>query len=495
MYSKKLKEAKTGYTFDDFLLVPGPSTVESKDVITKSKVSRNHEITTPIISSAMDTVTEFEMAIALAQVGGLGVIHRNMTIKEQVQQVKKVKRSGDLTIRDVITIAPDSSLREAHQIMDQEEISGLPVVENEEVVGIISRRDIKPILNSDAQRKVNEIMTSDVVTVDESITPGEALDIAYENKVERLPVVKDNKIVGIVTIKDILEHKKFPHASRDSKGRFMVAAATGPFDLDRAMALDEAGAEILAIDSAHGHNLHLVKNSKVIKDNIDADLIVGNIATKQAAEDLIAQGVDGLKVGIGPGSMCTTRIIAGVGVPQLTAISEVAEVAEEYGVPVIADGGLRYSGDMAKAIAVGADAVMMGNLLAGTYEAPGEVVVMNGRKYKQYRGMGSLGAMTGGIGAGTDRYFQTQESKGPMKHTKLVPEGVEGVVPYRGTVSEVIFQMIGGLRASMGYCGAKTITDMKEKSKLVKITSSGIKESHPHDLLITNESPNYPTLE
>lgn len=495
MYSKKLKEAKTGYTFDDFLLVPGPSTVESKDVITKSKVSRNHEITTPIISSAMDTVTEFEMAIALAQVGGLGVIHRNMTIKEQVQQVKKVKRSGDLTIRDVITIAPDSSLREAHQIMDQEEISGLPVVENEEVVGIISRRDIKPILNSDAQRKVNEIMTSDVVTVDESITPGEALDIAYENKVERLPVVKDNKIVGIVTIKDILEHKKFPHASRDSKGRFMVAAATGPFDLDRAMALDEAGAEILAIDSAHGHNLHLVKNSKVIKDNIDADLIVGNIATKQAAEDLIAQGVDGLKVGIGPGSMCTTRIIAGVGVPQLTAISEVAEVAEEYGVPVIADGGLRYSGDMAKAIAVGADAVMMGNLLAGTYEAPGEVVVMNGRKYKQYRGMGSLGAMTGGIGAGTDRYFQTQESTGPMKHTKLVPEGVEGVVPYRGTVSEVIFQMVGGLRASMGYCGAKTVKDMKEKSKLVKITSSGIKESHPHDLLITNESPNYPTLE
>jgi IMP dehydrogenase len=495
MYSKKLKEAETGYTFDDFLLLPGPSTVESKDVITKSKVSRNYEINTPIISSAMDTVTEFEMAIALAQVGGLGVIHRNMTINEQVKQVKKVKRSGDLTISDVITIAPDSSLREAHQIMDQEEISGLPVVENEEVVGIISRRDIKPILNSDAQRKVNEIMTSEVVTVDESITPGDALDIAYENKVERLPVVKDNKIVGIVTIKDILEHKKFPNASRDSKGRFMVAAATGPFDLDRAMALDEAGAEILAIDSAHGHNLHLVKNSKVIKDNIDADLIVGNIATKQAAEDLIAQGVDGLKVGIGPGSMCTTRIIAGVGVPQLTAISEVAEVAEEYDVPVIADGGLRYSGDMAKAIAVGADAVMMGNLLAGTYEAPGEVVVMNGRKYKQYRGMGSLGAMTGGIGAGTDRYFQAQESKGPMKHTKLVPEGVEGVVPYRGTVSEVIFQMIGGLRASMGYCGAQTIPDMKEKSKLVKITSSGIKESHPHDLLITNESPNYPTLE
>ncbi|MDP1551620.1 MAG: IMP dehydrogenase [Methanobacteriaceae archaeon] len=493
MYSKKLKEAETGYTFDDFLLIPGPSWVESKDVITRSRVSKNHEINTPIISSAMDTVTEFEMAISLAQVGGLGVIHRNMTIEEQVQQVKKVKRSGDLTIRDVITINPDSSLIETNEIMDREEISGLPVVENDEVVGIISRRDIKPILNSDAYKKVKEIMTSEVVTVDESITPGEALDIAYDNKVERLPVVRNNKIVGIVTIKDILEHKKYPDASRDKKGRFMVAAATGPFDLDRAMALDDAGAEILAVDSAHGHNLHLVKNSKVLKDNIDADLIVGNIATKQAAEDLIAQGVDGLKVGIGPGSMCTTRIIAGVGVPQLTAISEVAEVAAEYGIPIIADGGLRYSGDMAKAIAVGADVVMMGNLLAGTYEAPGEVVVMNGRKYKQYRGMGSLGAMTGGIGAGTDRYFQ--KSSGPMKHTKLVPEGVEGVVPYRGTVNEMIFQMIGGLRASMGYCGVKNIAEMKEKSRLIKITSSGIKESHPHDLLITNESPNYPTLE
>ncbi|MBC7090155.1 MAG: IMP dehydrogenase, partial [Methanobacteriaceae archaeon] len=371
-------------------------------------------------------------------------------------------------------------------------ISGLPVVDNGKILGIISRRDIEPIINSEAEKKVEEVMTKEVVTVDESVTPAEALDIAYENKIERLPVVKEGELVGILTIKDILERKRFPNASRDENGRFIVGAATGPFDLERAEALDKAGADIIAIDSAHAHNLNLVKYAKIMKKNIDADLIVGNIATAKAAEDLIAQEVDGIKVGIGPGSMCTTRIIAGVGVPQLTAIAEVADVASEYDIPVIADGGIRYSGDIAKAIAVGADAVMLGNLLAGTYESPGDVVIMNGRKYKQYRGMGSLGAMTGGIGAGTDRYFQEPQSH--MKHTKIVPEGVEGVVPYRGTVSEVIFQLVGGLKASMGYCGAKTIKDMQRKAKLVKITSSGIKESHPHDLLITNESPNYPTM-
>lgn len=491
MYSKKLKEAEEGYTFDDFLLVPNPSSVEPRDVSTTTKISKNHQINIPIISSAMDTVTESEMAITLAQEGGLGVIHRNMTIKEQVEEVKKIKRSGDLIIRDVITINPDASIREAMNIMDIEGVSGLPVVSAGRIVGIISRRDIRPILNSEAEKKVKNIMTEEVVTITESTTADEALDIAYENKVERLPVVREGKIVGIVTIRDILERKKFPNASRDKKGRFVVAAATGPFDLERAVALDNAEVDIVVVDCAHAHNLDVVKFAKTIKDDINADLVVGNIATSEAAEDLIARDVDGLKVGIGPGSICTTRIIAGVGVPQLTAISEVADIATVYDIPVIADGGIRFSGDIAKAIAVGADAVMLGNLLAGTDEAPGDVVVINGRKYKQYRGMGSLGAMTGGFGAGTDRYFQ--EVRGPMKHVKLVPEGVEGTIPYKGPVNEVLFQLVGGLKASMGYCGAKDIESMKKNSKLIKITKSGVKESHPHDLLITNESPNYPT--
>ncbi len=492
MFSDKLNKAREGYTFDDFLLVPSISNIEPKDVDTKSMVSRNYKLNIPIVSSAMDTVTEAEMAIALAQEGGLGVIHRNMTIKEQVEEVEKVKRSEDLTIRDVITTAPDSSILEANIIMDMEDVSGLPVVENGKIIGIISRRDIKPIINSDAKKKVRDFMTEEVVTISESTSPEEALDIAYDNKVERLPVVQNNCIVGIVTIRDILERKKHPYAVRDNDGRFLVAAATGPFDLERAIALDKAGADIIAVDVAHAHKPSIIKSAREMKENINADLLVGNIATGEAAEALISGAdIDGLKVGIGPGSICTTRIIAGVGVPQLTAISSVADIAKDHGVPVIGDGGLRFSGDVAKAIAVGADSVMVGSLLAGTTESPGDVVIMNGRKFKQYRGMGSLGAMTGGSGAGTDRYFQ--EVKGPMKHAKLVPEGVEGVVPFKGPASEVVFQLMGGLKASMGYCGAITIEEMWEKARFVRITSSGMTESHPHDLLITNESPNYPT--
>jgi len=493
LYSKKLMEAELGFTYDDVLLAPNASNVEAKDVDTSARVSKNFKLNIPIISSAMDTVTESDMAIALAQEGGLGVIHRNMTLEQQVIEVKKVKMSGDLTIKDVVTITPNASIATVKRIMDVEGISGLPVIDEQKLVGIISKRDIKPFLNNHSDKKVEEIMTSDVVTIEEPITSSEALDLAYENKVERLPVVRDGKLAGIVTIRDILNHKKYPNAARDKKGRFLVAAAAGPFDIERAIALDKAGADIIAVDCAHAHNMNVVDFAKTMKESIDADLILGNIATAEAAEDLIAQGVDGLKVGIGPGSMCTTRIIAGVGVPQLTAIANVANVASEYDVPVIADGGLRYSGDIAKAMAAGADLVMVGNLLAGTYESPGEVVVMNGKKYKQYRGMGSMGAMTGGFGGGADRYFQ--EIKGHMKHSKLVPEGVEGAVPYKGYINEVVFQLVGGLKAAMGYCGAKDVETMKKVGRFIRITASGIKESHPHDLLITNESPNYPTLE
>ncbi len=499
MFSDKILNAKPAYTYDDFLLVPNASWIEAKDVETTVKLTKDIKLNIPIMSAAMDTVTEARLAIALAQEGGIGVIHRNITQEAQVEEVRKVKNAEDITVRDVVTVNPDSSIETVQDIMRNESVSGLPVIENDKIVGIISKRDVRPIIKSGANKKVKDIMTSDVVTIRENITPEEALDIAYENKVERLPVVDDEgALVGILTIKDILNQNQHPNAARDKDGKYLVAAACGPFDLDRAMALDEAGADIISVDCAHAHNMNVVKFAETIKDNIDADLCMGNIATSQAAEDLIAHGADGLKVGIGPGSICTTRIVAGIGVPQLTAIADVADIAKDAGVPVIADGGLRYSGDIAKAIGAGADVVMLGNLLAGTLEAPGDVVTMNGRKFKQYRGMGSMGAMTGGSGGGAaDRYFQevdkTQTTQ--MKYSKLVPEGVEGVVPYKGTVSEVVFQLVGGLKSSMGYCGAKDINTMKEVAHFVRITSSGIKESHPHDFLITNESPNYPTFD
>ncbi|MBO7158948.1 MAG: IMP dehydrogenase, partial [Methanobrevibacter sp.] len=476
--------------------VPNASWIEAKDVETKVNLTKDIQLNIPIMSAAMDTVTEANLAIALAQEGGVGVIHRNITQEAQVEEVKKVKSAEDITVRDVVTISPESSIETVQDIMENESVSGLPVIENEKIVGIISKRDVRPFLKSDSKKLVKDIMTSEVVTIKENTPSEEALDIAYENKVERLPVVsEDGDLVGILTIKDILNQDQHPNAALDKNGKYLVAAACGPFDLDRAMALDEAGADIISIDCAHAHNMNVVKFAETIKDNIDADLCMGNIATREAAEDLIAHGADGLKVGIGPGSICTTRIVAGIGVPQVTAISEVADVASEAGVPVIADGGLRYSGDIAKAIGAGADVVMLGNLLAGTLEAPGDIVTMNGRKYKTYRGMGSIGAMTGGSGGGADRYFQELDKGTHMKHSKLVAEGVEGVVPYKGTVAEVVFQLVGGLKSSMGYCGARDIQTMKEVARFVRITASGIKESHPHELMITNESPNYPNFE
>jgi len=485
----KIDNAKKAYTFDDVLLVPNASYVEPKDTDISTDLA-GLKLNIPIISAAMDTVSEKEMAIALARKGGIGVIHRNMTVEEQVNQVIAVKKAEDIIVRDVITISPNYAVEDAERIMEEYSVSGLPVVdENNELLGIITTRDVKYIQDKDTL--VKDAMTKNVVHGNEEITHDEAMNIMYENRIERLPIVdKNDKLIGMITLRDILKRKQYPNAARDKEGRLLVAAACGPNDLNRAQALIKAEVDAIAIDCAHAHNMNVVNNIKILKKELegtDIKLIVGNIATKEAAIDLINAGADVLKVGIGPGSICTTRIVAGVGVPQLTAIAEVAEVAKEHDIPVIADGGIKYSGDIAKAIAAGADAVMLGSLLAGTDEAPGQLITINGRKYKQYRGMGSLGAMVGGVGAGADRYFQSH-----MKHVKMVPEGIEGAVPYKGPVKDVIFQLIGGLRSSMGYCGAKNIKEMQEKARFVKITQSGQQESHPHDVLITNEAPNYP---
>ena len=489
MFLDKIDNATKAYTFDDVLLVPNASYVEPKDTDISTDLA-GLKLNIPIISAAMDTVSEKEMAIALARKGGIGVIHRNMTIEEQVNQVMAVKKAEDIIVRDVITISQDYTVDDAERIMEEYSISGLPVVdENDELLGIITTRDVKYIQNKGTL--VKDAMTKNVVHGSEDITHDEAMNIMYENRIERLPIVdKNNKLIGMITLRDILKRKQYPNAARDKEGRLLVAAACGPNDLNRAQALIKAEVDAIAIDCAHAHNMNVVNNIKILKKELegtDIKLIVGNIATKEAAIDLIDAGADALKVGIGPGSICTTRIVAGVGVPQLTAIAEVAEVAKEHDIPVIADGGIKYSGDIAKAIAAGADAVMLGSLLAGTDEAPGQLITINGRKYKQYRGMGSLGAMSGGVGAGADRYFQSH-----MKHVKMVPEGIEGAVPYKGPVKDVVFQLIGGLRSSMGYCGAKNIKEMQEKARFVLITQSGQQESHPHDVLITNEAPNYP---
>ncbi len=489
-FMDKLTKAEDTYTFDDFLIKPGLSSIEPNDVSLKTRVSTHHDLNIPIVSSAMDTVTESQMAIALASQGGLGVIHRNLSIEDEVNEVRKVKYATELKVTEVFTVSPDETVADAQEVMEMGNISGLPVVDEEDVVvGIISRKDIK-IRGRNSNRPVSEVMTQNVVTLPETADTETALDLAYEKKVERLPVVTDEKkIVGIVTLRDILRHKNNPHAIRDDKGRYLVAAACGPFDMERAMALNDAEVDIIAIDSAHGHKTDIIESVREMKKNVDADILLGNIATREAAQDILEAEIDGIKVGIGPGSICTTRIVAGVGVPQLSAVASVVDVARDFDIPVIADGGLRYSGDIAKALVVGANAVMVGSLLSGTRESPGEITMRNGRQYKQYRGMGSLGAMTGDVGAGRDRYFQNSNTN--MNSTKLVPEGIEGVVPYKGAVSQVVYQLTGGLRSSMGYVGAKSIDQMHEKAELVHITANGILESHPHDITITNESPNY----
>jgi IMP dehydrogenase len=489
MYREKL-EVPTALTFDDVLLEPAASLVEPNEADPRTRFSKNISMNIPLVSSAMDTVTEATMAIALAREGGIGVIHRNMSADREAEEIRTVKRTEELIERDVLTVGPDTTVAEVERLMNQQRIGGVPVIEKGKVVGIVSRRDIRAIVMKRGSENIRSIMTKKPITASDDITMERALELMYSHKVERLPVVDTKgKLIGIITMQDILEKRQYPQATRDRNGNLRVAAAVGPFDYNRAMLLDENGVDALVVDCAHGHNLNVVKAVKEIKAGAKADVIAGNIATRAAAEALVDAGVDAVKVGIGPGSICTTRIVAGVGVPQITAIAQVADITAQADVPLIADGGVRFSGDVAKGIAAGADSVMIGNLFAGTDESPGRIISIKGRKYKQYRGMGSLGVMTGGFSG--DRYFQRKE----IGQTKFVPEGVEGVTPYVGAIADVIYQLIGGLKSSMGYTGSRTIAEMHEKARFIRITSAGFSESHAHNILITDEAPNYRIME
>lgn len=471
-------------TFEDVLLVPAYSEVLPKEVSLQSKLSRNITLNAPLISAAMDTVTEYRTAIAMARLGGIGIIHKNMDINSQVAQIKKVKKSESGVIIDPIFISPEATLMEARAITDNYKISGVPVVDdNGGLIGILTNRDMR--FESDLKRLVKEVMTkAPLITAQVGTSLEEARNIMNKHKIEKLPIVNEKGILkGLITIKDIQKRIEYPYANKDDFGRLRVGAAIGVYQYDRAKALVEAGVDILVLDSAHGHSKGILETIKEIKKYLNIDIVAGNVATSEGAEALIAVGVDGVKVGIGPGSICTTRIVAGVGVPQITAIADVAKACHKVGIPLIADGGIKYSGDIAKALAAGASSVMIGSMLAGTEESPGETIIYQGRQYKSYRGMGSLGAMNKGS---ADRYFQEG-----MAQEKFVPEGIEGRVPYRGKIADVIHQMLGGLRSSMGYLGAKDITTLWERAEFVEITQSGLRESHVHDVLITKEAPNY----
>ncbi len=477
-----------GLTFDDVLLVPAYSEVLPKEVCIHSRFSRNIEVKVPIVSAAMDTVTESKMAIAIARAGGIGVVHKNMSIEEQALNVKRVKRADNGMIYDPITITNDVTVGEVLNLMHENKIGGIPVIDkNRKLVGIVTNRDLR--FQEDFSRPVSEVMTSEnLITMNQDDNLGKAYSILEKYKIEKLPVVnKDYELVGLLTYKDIFKAKDRPNSCKDSKGRLRVAAAIGTSGdtYERVKALVEAGVDAVVIDTAHGHSKGVINILKHVKQTYPGvDVVVGNIATAEAAKFLAENGADAVKVGIGPGSICTTRIIAGVGMPQLSAVVEAFEALKGTGIPVIADGGLRYSGDIVKAIAGGASTVMAGSLFAGTEESPGETIIYNGRKFKSYRGMGSLEAMQKGS---KDRYFQDDESD----VGKLVPEGIVARVPYKGSLYEVIYQLEGGLRAGMGYCGAKNIEDHQNHTKFVRITSSGMIESHPHDVAITRESPNY----
>ena len=476
-----------GLTYDDVLLIPAYSDVLPRDVSTKTLFTRDIKLNVPIVSAAMDTVTESKLAIAMAQEGGIGVLHKNMTIEEQAEKIRKVKRAENGMIYDPVTLPIDSIVADALNLMKEFKIGGIPVVnDNKELVGIVTNRDLR--FEKKLDRPISEVMTKDnIIKTTEVVDLSRAEDILQQYKLEKLPVVdKKNKLIGLITYKDIIKMKARPNACKDSKGRLRVAAAVGTTkeSYERVDALIKAGVDAIVVDTAHGHQKMVLEMVKWIKKNYpEAQVVAGNIATPEAALDLVKVGADAVKVGIGPGSICTTRIIAGIGVPQLYAVYSVAKAIKDTGVPIIADGGIRYTGDIVKALAAGASSIMIGSLFAGVEESPGETIILDGRKYKVYRGMGSIEAMQKGS---KDRYFQSDEED--IK--KLVPEGIVGRVPYKGSLAEVVYQMIGGLRAGMGYCGSKDL-DVLKNAKFIKITQAGVLESHPHDIVITRESPNY----
>lgn len=478
---------KQAYTFDDVLLVPNKSEVLPNQVSLKTNVTKKIQLNIPLISASMDTVTESKMAIAMAREGGLGIIHKNMSIEAQAKEVDKVKRQENGVITDPIFLSPDNTLADAEELMGQYRISGVPITVNGKLVGILTNRDIT--FEEDLSRKISEVMTSEnLITAPEGTTMDEAKELLKTHKIEKLPLVdKDGILKGLITIKDIEKAKIFPNAAKDSKGRLLCGAAVGVTKdmMERVDALVKAKVDIITIDTAHGHSKGVLDAVKKVKEKYpELQIIAGNVATAEATEDLIKAGADCVKVGIGPGSICTTRVVAGVGVPQLTAVMDCVEVGKKYGIPVIADGGIKYSGDVVKALAAGACAAMMGSLFAGCEEAPGEVEIFQGRSYKVYRGMGSLGAMACGS---KDRYFQDGNKK-------LVPEGIEGRIAYKGSVSDTIFQMLGGIRAGMGYLGSKDLDTLYKTSTFVVQTSAGLRESHPHDINMTKEAPNYSVM-
>jgi len=473
-----------GLTFDDVLLIPAKSEVLPRDIRLGTRLTNKITLNIPLLSAAMDTVTEADLAIAIAREGGAGVIHKNMSIEQQVDNVLRVKRSENGVITNPFSLSPDNFVYEAEALMSKYKISGVPICVDGKLVGIITNRDMRFL--SDYNMKIDEVMTKEnLVTAPKGTTLDQAREILSHHKIEKLPLVDDDyRLCGLITIKDIQKATRYPNAAKDENGRLICGAAIGVTAnaVERAGALLAVGADFLSLDSAHGHSKNIIKCVKDIKAAYpDCQLIAGNIATAEAAEDLIAAGADALKVGIGPGSICTTRVVAGIGVPQITAIYDVARVASKYNIPVIADGGIKYSGDLPKAIAAGADVIMIGSLFAGCEESPGETEIYQGRQFKVYRGMGSLAAMENGS---KDRYFQEG-------NRKLVPEGVEGRVPFKGPLADTVFQLMGGLRAGMGYCGTPTIADLQMNGRFIRITGAGLKESHPHDISITKEAPNY----